>query len=210
MCPARRWPTGCSPVAQGDGAAPDPGAAAAPAGAAPAGPTIEELQQQYGGRLARWLRLVHTPLRFGAGAVMLGLLAWTIADIAARSVFSSPLGGTVELTELAVVAMVYLGLSYAESKDAHIAVDLLYVRLPVRGQLALRVFAGLVSLAVIAVMTWRLYVYAGQLDTGGYITGILQIPLYPVALLAVLGTATFGLAVLLNTAVSMRALLGRR
>lgn len=179
-------------------------------GTAPAGPTIEELQQRYGGRAARWLRLVHTPLRIGAGAVMLGLLAWTAADIVARSLFDNPLRGTVELTELAMVPMVYLGLSYAESRDAHIAVDLLYVRLPVRARLALRVFAGLVGLSVIALMTWRLYVYAGQLDTGGYTTGILRIPLYPVALLAVLGAATFGLAVLLNTVVSLRALLGRR
>jgi TRAP-type C4-dicarboxylate transport system permease small subunit len=190
--------------------APDPGSAPAPPGAEPAGPTIEELQRRYGGRLVGWLQLVHLPLLIGAGVVMLGLLAWTVADIVARSVFNNPLSGTVELTELAVVAMVYLGLSYAESRDTHIAVDLLYVRLPVRAQLALRVFAGLVSLVVIAVMTWRLYVYAGQLDAGGYITGILQIPLYPVALLAVLGAATFGLAVLVNTAVSMRALLRRR
>jgi TRAP-type C4-dicarboxylate transport system permease small subunit len=179
-------------------------------GATPTGDTIEELQRRYGGGAARWLRVVHTPLRVGAGAIVLGLLAWTVADIAARSLFNNPLSGTVELTELAVVPMVYLGLSYAESRDAHIAVDLLYVRLPVRARLALRVFAGLASLAVIAVMTWRLYVYAGQLDAGGYVTGILRIPLYPVALLAVLGSAAFGLAVLLNTVVSARALLGRR
>lgn len=190
---------------------PPTGSGGAPqgAGAPPAGPTIAQLQQQYGGPLVRWLRMVHTPLHLTAGVTMLGLLGWTVADILGRTLFNNPMPGTVELTELAVVVLVYLGLSHTESRDAHIAVDLLYLRLGVRARLALRVFAGLVSLAVIAVMTWRLYLYAGQLDAGGYTTGILRIPLYPVALLAVLGAATFGLAVLANTAVSLLALVKR-
>lgn len=185
------------------------GAAPEPSGAAPVGPTFEQLQQRYGGPLVRWLRLVHTPLHVAAGVTMLALLAWTGADIVGRTFFDSPMPGTVELTELAVVVLVYLGLPYAESRDAHITVDLLYVRLGVRARLGLRVFAGLVSVAVIAVMTWRLYRYAGQLDAGGYTTGILRVPLYPVALLAVLGAATFGLAALVNTAVSFLALVRR-
>ncbi|QSB16615.1 TRAP transporter small permease [Natronosporangium hydrolyticum] len=138
---------------------------------------------------------------------MLGLLGWTVVDIVGRTFFNAPMRGTVELTELAVVILVYLGLSYAESRDSHIAVDLLYQRLGVRGRLLLRVFAGAVSLLVISVLTWRLFVYAGQLDTGGYTTGILRLPLYPVALLAVLGAAAFWLAVFANTAVSLLALM---
>src|SRR5690606_4986095 len=120
-------------------------------------------------------------LHIAAGVVMLALLAWTVADIVGRTFFNSPMRGTVELTELAVVVLVYLGLSYAESRDSHIAVDLLYLQLGVRGQLALRVFGGLVSLVVIALMTWRLSVFAGQLEAGSYTTGILRLPLYPVA-----------------------------
>jgi TRAP-type transport system small permease protein len=111
---------------------------------------------------------------------------------------------------LAVVVLVYLGLSYAESKDRHITVDLLYVRLGVRARLVLRVFGGLVALVVIAVVTWRLYAYSGQLQAGRYTTGTWRLPLHPVALLAVLGSAAFGLAVLANTAVSLLALVRRR
>jgi TRAP-type C4-dicarboxylate transport system permease small subunit len=192
------------PTEPGSGAAPEP------SGAAPVGPTIEELQREHGGPLVRWLRMVHTPLHLGAGVTMLALLAWTVVDIVGRTFFDSPMRGTVELTELAVVVLVYLGLSYAESRDSHITVDLLYVRLGVRARLALRVFAGLVALAVIGLMTWRLYVYAGLLDAGGYTTGIWRLPLYPVALLAVLGAAAYGLAVLANTAVSLLALVRRR
>lgn len=186
-----------------------PGPAPEDSGVGPEQPTILTLQREYGGPLVRWLRLVYVPLHIAAGITMLALLAWTVADIVGRTFFNSPMRGTVELTELAVVILVYLGLSYAESRDSHIAVDLLYLRFGVRGRLVLRVFAGLVSLAVIALMTWRLAIFAGQLEVGGYTTGILRLPMFPVAWVAVLGAATFGLAVLANTAVSAIALVRR-
>jgi TRAP-type transport system small permease protein len=192
---------------------PDAGSSAAPepAGAAvTAGPTIEQLQQRYGGALVRWMRPVNTVMHVGAGLTMVALLGWTVVDIVGRAFFSSPLRGTVEITELAVVVLVYLGLARTESQDAHISVDLLYVRLGVRAKLALRVFAGVVSVAVLAVMTWRLWVYAGSLDAGGFTTGIRRIPLYPVALLGVLGAAMFTVALLVNLLVALRALVKGR
>jgi TRAP-type transport system small permease protein len=138
------------------------------------------------------------------------LLAWTVTDIIGRSAFSRPMRGTVELTELAVVVLVYLGLAYTENEDSHITVDLLFVRLKERGQLILRAIAGCIGAVVIAAMTWRLYVFAGQLDAGNYTTGILRVRLYPVAMLGVVGATAFGLAVLANLAVVVRAILKSR
>jgi TRAP-type transport system small permease protein len=179
-------------------------------GASTPRPTSEQLQQEYGGWLVRWLRPVYTLMHVGAGLTMLVLLAWTVTDIVGRAFFSSPVRGTVEITELAVVVLVYLGLARTESQDAHISVDLLYIRLGVRAKLALRVFAGVVSVAVLTVMTWRLWVYAGSLEAGGYTTGIRRIPLYPVALLGVIGSAMFTVALFVNGLVALRALVKGR
>lgn len=187
----------------------DPTAAAAAAGAG-VGLSLEQLHARHGGRLTRALVRVSIGLHAVAGLTMVALLLWTVGDIVARSAFSRPFRGTVELTELAVVMLVYLGLARAESQDAHIAVDLFYVRLSERLQLVLRVVAGVVTLVVIAALTWRLQQFAGQLDTGGYTTMVWRLPLYPVAILGVLGAGAFGLAVLANTLVALRALVGRR
>nr|WP_246220662.1 TRAP transporter small permease [Phytoactinopolyspora mesophila] len=140
---------------------------------------------------------------------MVALLLWTVGDIVGRAVFSHPLRGTIEMTELAVVVLVYLGLALTEDRDRHITVDLLYVRLGATGQLVLRVFAGVVAFVVVSVMTWRLWQYAEQLDAGGFTTGILRIPLYPVALLAVLGSSAFALAILSKTILAVKALAER-
>jgi TRAP-type C4-dicarboxylate transport system permease small subunit len=173
-------------------------------------PAIEQLHDRYGGRMDRTLRRMNGILHAAAGVTMVLLMLWTVGDIAGRSLFSTPFRGTVELTELAVVILVYLGLARAEDQDAHIAVDLLFVRLEKEGQLAMRVFAGAVSVLVIGIMTWRLFVFAQQLNAGGQTTGVLRIPLYPVALIGVAGSAAFGLAALSNMLVSLRALVRRR
>jgi TRAP-type C4-dicarboxylate transport system permease small subunit len=98
----------------------------------------------------------------------------------------------------------------AERDDAHITVDLLFVKLGYRAQLIMRVVAGLIGAGVVAVLTWRLYLFSGQLDSGGYTTGILRIPLGPVALVGVVGATVFGLAILSNVVVSIRALIRER
>jgi TRAP-type C4-dicarboxylate transport system permease small subunit len=146
--------------------------------------------------LNRWLHVV-------AGITLAALLFWTVADIVGRTFFAQPLPGTVELTELAVVVLVYLGLPRAENEGAHISADLLYVRLLPRSQAAMRVFAGAVSLVVIAVMTWRLFLFARQMDAGGYTTGVLGIPLFPVAMLGVVGSTAFTVAIAATLAQSI-------
>ncbi|NDL55579.1 TRAP transporter small permease subunit [Phytoactinopolyspora mesophila] len=171
--------------------------------------TAEQLRERHGGPLTRALVRVNTVLHLVAGVVMVALLLWTVGDIVGRAVFSHPLRGTIEMTELAVVVLVYLGLALTEDRDRHITVDLLYVRLGATGQLVLRVFAGVVAFVVVSVMTWRLWQYAEQLDAGGFTTGILRIPLYPVALLAVLGSSAFALAILSKTILAVKALAER-
>jgi TRAP-type transport system small permease protein len=70
--------------------------------------------------------------------------------------------------------------------------------------------ATLVAFVVVVAMTWRLWWFAGQLDAGGFTTGILRIPLYPVALMGVLGSAAFALAILSNLAIAALALVRGR
>lgn len=167
---------------------------------------VEQLHEQHGGPITAALRRVSFVLHLFAGATLVALLLWTVVDIVGRAFFSSPLRGTVELTELAVVVLVYLGLAHAELSDSHITVDLVFVRLGRRTQLIVRALAGLLTIAVIAVLTWRLFLFTGQLRAGGYTTGVLRVALHPVGYLAVAGSTAFGLAVLSNLIIALRAL----
>jgi TRAP-type transport system small permease protein len=182
------------------------GAGSAPLPLPPGGPGLGHP----GSRVDRALRRLSHLLHALAGVTMLLLLLWTVADIIGRTFLARPLPGTVELTELAVVVLVYLGLARAEHERAHIAVDLLFVRLGTRTQLVVRVLAGLLSAAVVLVLTWRLLAFSGQLRDGGFTTGVLSVPLYPVALIGVAGAGVFALAILGNVAHALRALVTDR
>lgn len=144
-------------------------------------------------RLTRWLHHL-------SGALLIGLMLLTVVNIVGRWLFNVPLAGTVELTEVGMVAIVFMGLAYAEVRGDHIQVDLLYDQLGTRGRRVLRLFAALVSFATVAVMTWRLWAYAGQLAASHRTTSALRIPLAWVAWIAVAGSAVY----LVGVAVSAR------
>jgi len=143
-------------------------------------------------RLTRWLHHL-------SGALLVGLMLLTVVNILGRWLFDAPLPGAVELTEIGMVAIVFLGLAYAQVRGDHIRVDLLYEQLGARGRRVLDLFAALVSFATIAGMTWRLGVYAGQLGTSGRTTSALRVPLSWVAWMAVAGAVTYAVAIVVTT-----------
>jgi len=142
-------------------------------------------------RLTRWLHHL-------SGALLLGLMVLTVANIVGRWLFDAPVAGTVELTEIGMVGIVFLGLAYAQVREDHIRVDLLYERLGPRGRKVLGLFAALVSFATVAVLTWRLWSYAGRLSASGRTTSALRIPLSWVAWVAVAGAAIYAMGVVVT------------
>lgn len=141
-----------------------------------------------------------------AGVVLIVLTMITVANIVGRAVFNMPVPGTVELTEMLMVIIVYLGFGYAEHQGDHISVDLLYERSGRMMRLVLTVVNGLVGSFVMGLVAWHLYQYAGVLSRGGYESAILEVPLGPLALIAVGATVLFVLAMLATAVVGYRAL----
>ena len=149
-------------------------------------------------RLNRWLHFV-------AGFVLLGLVSLTVVNIVGRAFFDAPLAGAVELTEMAMILVVYLGFGHAEHEGDHISVDLLYEKLGRGQQLGLTVFNGLLGLVVIGVLAWQLYEYSRVLDAGGYVTSILRLPQGPVAVIGAAGTVLLVLALASSAVLGIRA-----
>ncbi len=158
------------------------------------------------GRVVSAVRMVNRWLHFAAGLMLLGVMLVTIVDVLGRTFFDSPFRGTIELTEMGMVLIVYLGLGYAEHRGDHISVDLVHSQVGPRMQRALAVFTGLFGAAVIGLLTWNLHRFADRLDVGGFTTAVLRIPQGPVALIAVLGGGMFVLALIGTAAQALRSL----
>jgi TRAP-type transport system small permease protein len=139
-------------------------------------------------------------LHYVSGALIVALMLMTAANIIVRAVGGTLIPGTVELTEIAMVAIVFLGLAYAQVREDHIRVDLLYDRMRGRVRAVVGVFAALVSFVTVLVLTWRLFDYVGVLEASGRTTSSLSIPLFYVGYVAVAGSAIYALGVIVTAA----------
>jgi TRAP-type C4-dicarboxylate transport system permease small subunit len=162
------------------------------------------------GRVIAAIRAVNRWLHHAAGALLVLMMFVTIIDVVGRSFLNRPFRGTVELTEMAMVVIIYLGFGYAEHEGDHIAVDLVYSQLGRLMRLALTVFNGIFGVAVIGLLTWNLYRFAERLDAGGYVTAVRKIPQGPVALIGVFGGVMFVLALMSTAVLAFRSFLKER
>lgn len=138
-------------------------------------------------------------LAWFAGAVLVALMLITVVDVSGRYFFNAPLEGTLDLTQMSVVAMVYLGMAYTTYHGAHAVISVLYDRLP---QPAARILDRIINLSaasLFVIIAWRTALNAIQIKQFGQSTQLLLLPLYPVYWVVVAGCVVTALIFLLQT-----------
>ncbi|MGI3165703.1 TRAP transporter small permease [Pseudooceanicola sp. 200-1SW] len=113
------------------------------------------------------------------GILLMVLMGMTVVDVIGRYLFNAPLQGATELTELLLAATIFLGLPAVSLANEHVTVDLLTDRLPFRLQPWRLAATGLFSAVILAVVAWRIWIYAGQIGGYGGVTTSLRIPIAP-------------------------------
>ena len=126
--------------------------------------------------------------------VSLAVLALiTVVDVCGRRFLNSPLIGTVDIARFCLSVSVFAALAYCETQRAHIKVDILTSRLRRGAQHTIRIIIELLSIAILCVLSWQLFIYAIKLKNTGQVTSTLEIWVYPFAFIAAIGTALFTL-----------------
>jgi TRAP-type C4-dicarboxylate transport system permease small subunit len=135
-------------------------------------------------------------LALGAGIVLLGLLGLILFDVVMRYALRLPFLGAYEMTELAMVLIVFLGLPYCAATGGHVAVDVLS---PVLDRPGLRWVSALVHLAGAALLlaiAWQTMRYALESAARGEASNMLRIAKYPFELVTAACAAIFALVLL--------------
>jgi len=101
------------------------------------------------------------------------------ADAAGRYLFNRPIPGSLEITELMMVFIVFLAFAYVGSKDGHVRVDLVISLLPRRAQSYIDCLDSVISLGVMAIMVWQSVLYSLELRRSGNVTAYWGIPISP-------------------------------
>jgi TRAP-type C4-dicarboxylate transport system permease small subunit len=139
---------------------------------------------------------LYRPAALLGGAILVAVLLLTVLDVVLRRTRGAAVPGVFELTELAMAAIAFLGLAQAQQRGEHIAIDLLYERLPPAGRRGLDGLGHLVSLLVAGAVAWQLLVHLHRVRAGGEVTAVLGLPVYPAVALAAAGFGLFALALL--------------
>lgn len=114
-----------------------------------------------------------------AGVILALLMAVTVVDVVGRYVFNAPLPGSWEITKVLMAALIFAALPAVSRFEQHITIDLLDAVTPARAVRARRILINLICAAALAILSWRLWVYAVQTAEFGDVTEYLRLPRAP-------------------------------
>jgi TRAP-type mannitol/chloroaromatic compound transport system permease small subunit len=77
-----------------------------------------------------------------------------VVQIVTRTIFNSPVAGYIDMVELSMASMAFLGAAYCQRLGTHIRMDLVVSHLSGRKYWALEIFSTLVGMFIIAVLVW--------------------------------------------------------
>lgn len=153
--------------------------------------------------------MVATALEWVAKAmlVLASVLAFVlcfvvVTDVVGRVAFNSPLKGTPELVSSSIVIICYLQATYAIISGGMLEVDAFTGRLPPKPRAAFGVFSCLLGAALFGLICWgSIDGLAHAIESGEFEgEGALRVPMWPVRLAVLVGSALAALAYILLAA----------
>lgn len=145
------------------------------------------------GPFGRFLRL----LSLAGGWVLVLLMGYTVLDVVMRYVFNKPFSGSLEITEFAMSAIVFLGIAYCGWLGGHVAVDILDRPLENPRLRFIPVLLTLVSALLFVAMAWLGAIEA--LTSTHRISNMMRWPHWPFQLTVAFGSAMYAAVLLIQT-----------
>lgn len=150
-----------------------------------------------GGPLLRGLTWVDKAIgiveAFIIGGSILLMAAVMSLHVVGRAIFEQGIAGTYEVTELLLILITFVGVSYGARNARHISMSALYDQLSGRARKGMLVFICLITGAFMFYLAWVGGEYAYDIWNRGRTTSALRIPLWTVYLAVPIGLALAGI-----------------
>lgn len=148
--------------------------------------------------MERWRELISRICGLAAAVFLLGMMLLTVADVALRPAFNTPIRGVYELVELLLAGTFFVALPAAFLRDDHIIVNVIDDFVP-RWVPALKRFAAALAVIIFAVMAWQGFLAAADSFAFRDVTADLGLPRFwhwAALLLGIIGSgiAAFAMA----------------
>ena len=129
--------------------------------------------------LGRWEKPFEMLLGGATALILAAIMLLTCIDVAGRYVMSLPVPGALEVTEIMMGALIFASLPLVTLRNQQVTIDLFEHFIPKLVKPALQVLIQIVSGMCLTVISWRLWVKAGQLLEQGDTTAVLQWKIWP-------------------------------
>ena len=114
-----------------------------------------------------------------AAVALFAIMVLTLVDVLGRKLLSQSVPGSLELTEVLMVVVIFAALPLVSLHGEHVAFDSLDSLLPAWLRRAQRVMVELLCAAALAGLAWLMWDKAAQLSSYGDTTAQLKLPLGP-------------------------------
>lgn len=114
-----------------------------------------------------------------AATALFAIMALTLVDVSGRKAISTSVPGSLELTELLMVVVIFAGMPLVSLRGEHVVFDSLDPLLERTLRRAQGLVVDLIVTALLAGMAWLMWSKAGQMAAFGDTTAQLQIPQPP-------------------------------
>jgi len=138
--------------------------------------------------------------------VLFALMSLRCIDVIGRYGFNAPVPGSSELTGLGLCLLIFGALPVVTAHSEHVSVGLLEVIVGRRSRRIERAMLLATSLAALTLMSWRLWVKAGELAAYGDGTSYLNVPLAPFTYFMSVMSVIAAIIVMLQIVAAFRSL----
>lgn len=143
-------------------------------------------------------KLLPTMCGLLAASALFGIMVLTFVDVLGRKFLDASVTGSLELTELLMVVVIFAALPLVSLRREHVVFDSLDPWVPAGLRRVQHAAVDLLSMALLLGLAWLMWSKAGQMAEYGDITAQLKLPLAPfVMLMSVLCAVTAVLHALL-------------
>ena len=114
-----------------------------------------------------------------AAVALFAIMVLTLVDVLGRKLLSQSVPGSLELTEILMVVVIFAALPLVSLHHEHVAFDSLDALMPTWLRRVQRVMVELLCAAALASLAWLMWDKAAQLASYGDTTAQLKLPLGP-------------------------------
>ena len=130
--------------------------------------------------------------------VLVAMMLLTVADVFMRYVFNRPILGTTEITQFMMVTLAFFMAVWCTMLKAHIKVDLMSKYIPPMAQTISESIYIFLGLGLYSLISWQIFLTAGDKRLIGQLSEILDIPVYPFYLMAAIACGIVALMLLMH------------